>query len=161
MPALKALHSVTGPFSTKQYSRGMLNSTASTQPTLDSMATFLAGGVIASQTFRFAGTRFDGEANFTGRSFERTANFSNARFYYPPDFDAATNHARIDFTGAHVGLLLLANGFIGPRTAVSQSACALFEKSRRRQKTMISNATFISRNAMPSAASICVNGGKS
>ena len=53
----------------------------------------------------FAGTRFDGEANFTGRSFERTANFSNARFYYPPDFDAATNHARIDFTGAHVGFV--------------------------------------------------------
>ncbi|MDQ6703135.1 MAG: pentapeptide repeat-containing protein [Pseudomonadota bacterium] len=51
----------------------------------------------------FANARFDGEAVFSGRSFEQTADFTNARFYYPPDFDAATNVARIDFIGAHVG----------------------------------------------------------
>ncbi len=50
----------------------------------------------------FANARFDGEAVFSGRSFERAADFTTARFYYPPDFDTATNTARIDFTGAYI-----------------------------------------------------------
>ena len=33
------------------------------------------------------------------------ADFTNARFYSPPDFDAATKDARIDFTGAHIGFV--------------------------------------------------------
>jgi uncharacterized protein YjbI with pentapeptide repeats len=50
----------------------------------------------------FADARFDGEAIFSGRSFERAADFTNARFYSPPDFDAAANMHRIDFTGAYI-----------------------------------------------------------
>jgi uncharacterized protein YjbI with pentapeptide repeats len=50
----------------------------------------------------FAKSRFDGKANFSARSYERGADFSQARFYSPPDFDAATKDARIDFTSAHV-----------------------------------------------------------
>jgi hypothetical protein len=51
----------------------------------------------------FTNARFDGEADFSGRSFERDADFTNARFYRPPNFDLATNIARIDFTGAYIG----------------------------------------------------------
>jgi uncharacterized protein YjbI with pentapeptide repeats len=51
----------------------------------------------------FANARFDGEADFSGRSFEHDAGFTNARFYHPPNFDLATNIARIDFTGASIG----------------------------------------------------------
>jgi hypothetical protein len=49
--------------------------------------------------------RFYGEATFSGRSFERAANFTQARFYSPPNFDAATNFANIDFTGAYIGFV--------------------------------------------------------
>jgi hypothetical protein len=56
-------------------------------------------------TISFVRARFDGEAIFSGRTFERAADFTGARFYYPPDFDAATNVARIDFTGAFVAFV--------------------------------------------------------
>jgi hypothetical protein len=56
-------------------------------------------------TISFSRVRFDGEADFSGRTFERTADFTNSRFYYPPDFDTATNAARIDFTGAHISFV--------------------------------------------------------
>jgi hypothetical protein len=55
----------------------------------------------------FANALFGGEATFFGRSFEKITDFINVRFYSPPNFDSATNLARIDFTGAHVG-------FVGP-----------------------------------------------
>ena len=106
------------------------------------------------------GARFDGEADFSGRSFEQTADFTGARFYYPPNFDGATNVARIDFTGAHIGFARPGQLLIGLPTPKSHFACALFEKSRKKPKTTISNATSISRNAKPSAASICGNGSK-
>jgi hypothetical protein len=57
------------------------------------------------QTISFARARFDGEVDFSGRIFAADADFINARFYYPPDFDTATNHARIDLTGARVGFV--------------------------------------------------------
>jgi uncharacterized protein YjbI with pentapeptide repeats len=53
----------------------------------------------------FANARFDGEAIFSGRTFEGAADFSQARFYYPPDFDATSNVARINFTGAYVAFV--------------------------------------------------------
>ncbi|MGH6836504.1 MAG: pentapeptide repeat-containing protein [Methylocella sp.] len=53
----------------------------------------------------FANARFDGGADFSGRSFEVGASFTDARFYYPPEFDAAANAGRIDFTGAHIGFV--------------------------------------------------------
>jgi hypothetical protein len=54
-------------------------------------------------TISFENASFVGEADFSGRSFERAANFISTHFYSPPNFDAATNVARIDFTGAHIG----------------------------------------------------------
>src|ERR1700724_1290870 len=54
-------------------------------------------------TISFLHARFYGEAIFSGRTFEGAADFTEARFYYPPDFDAVTNAARIDFTGANIG----------------------------------------------------------
>jgi hypothetical protein len=60
-------------------------------------------------TISFANVRFgveailEGEAIFSGRSFEHIANFTGARFYFPPEFDAATDLNRIDFTGARIG----------------------------------------------------------
>ncbi len=42
---------------------------------------------------------------FSGRTFEEAAEFTEARFCYPPDFDAATNAARIDFTSANIGFV--------------------------------------------------------
>jgi uncharacterized protein YjbI with pentapeptide repeats len=56
-------------------------------------------------TVSFERARFDGEADFSGRTFERATNFINARFYCPPAFDAETNAARIDFTGARIGFV--------------------------------------------------------
>ena len=53
----------------------------------------------------FARARFYGEATFSGRSFERAANFTQTRFYSPPNFDAATNVANIDFAGAYIGFV--------------------------------------------------------
>ena len=50
----------------------------------------------------FARARFYGETIFSGRSFEQFADFTEARFSSPPDFDAATNRDRIDFTGAQI-----------------------------------------------------------
>lgn len=60
-------------------------------------------------TISFANARFDGEALFSRRSFEMRTNFTGARFYLPPDFDAAANLARIDFTGAILVLFVVAN----------------------------------------------------
>jgi hypothetical protein len=51
----------------------------------------------------FANSRFDREATISGRIFEEAADFTGARFYSPPDFDASTNIARIDFTGVYIG----------------------------------------------------------
>ncbi|MGH6846960.1 MAG: hypothetical protein ACREC0_05850 [Methylocella sp.] len=107
----------------------------------------------------FANARFDGEAIFSRRSFEESAIFTNARFYSPPDFDAASHLDRIDFTGAYIGFVPPANSTGLPK-AKSLFACALFGKSRKRQKTTISNAISISRNAKPSAASLWFNGSK-
>jgi hypothetical protein len=56
-------------------------------------------------TISFLRARFYGEAIFSGRTFEEAAEFTEARFCYPPDFDAATNAARIDFTGANIGFV--------------------------------------------------------
>jgi hypothetical protein len=54
----------------------------------------------------FANARFEGNADFSGRSVIFGGDFTNTRFYYPPAFDAVTNAARIDFTGAHIGFVL-------------------------------------------------------
>src|ERR1019366_5075852 len=67
-----------------------------------------------------------------------------------------------NFTGSisqvlRLVLRLPANGFHGLRTAKSRFAYAHFEKSRKKQKTTISNAISISRNARPNAASKGVN----
>jgi hypothetical protein len=51
----------------------------------------------------FERARFDKKADFSGRTFEGDADFTKARFYCPPDFDAETKLARIDFTGAYIG----------------------------------------------------------
>jgi hypothetical protein len=56
-------------------------------------------------TISFAHTLFYGEAVFFRRSFEVDADFTNTRFYYPPDFDAAINATRVDFSGAHIDFL--------------------------------------------------------
>ena len=58
-------------------------------------------------TISFSRARFDGIIVFSGRTFEQAADFTRARFYYPPDFEATTNASRIDFTGAHIGLVPL------------------------------------------------------
>jgi Pentapeptide repeats (9 copies) len=102
-------------------------------------------------TISFSNARFDGEASFSGRSFEKTADFTGARFYYPPDFDDATKIGRI--------FLPAKTPYLDPR-AVSQFAYARFEKSRRKQKTTISSAISISRNAKPNAASTGINDSK-
>jgi len=108
-------------------------------------------------TISFANARFHGEAVFSRRSFEEAADFTNARFYYPPDFDDVINAARIDFTGAHIGLFPAAASSIGLLTPKSWFACVPFERSRKTQKTTISHATSILRNGRPSAASISIN----
>jgi hypothetical protein len=105
----------------------------------------------------YAKARFDGEADFSGRSFEQIADFTCARFTTHrismprPMWAGSTSPAPIFvlFPGA--------NSFIVPRTAVSRCCCALFEKSRRKLRTTISNAISISRNGKQNAASIGVN----
>jgi hypothetical protein len=52
----------------------------------------------------FANARFDGRVDFSGRTFENDTDFNYARFCYPPVFERATNFARIDFTGAYIGI---------------------------------------------------------
>jgi uncharacterized protein YjbI with pentapeptide repeats len=52
----------------------------------------------------FANARFNGRVDFSGRTFENDTNFNYARFCYPPVFEPKTNLARIDFTGAYIGI---------------------------------------------------------
>ena len=106
----------------------------------------------------FERARFDGEADFSGRTFERATDFSNSRFCRPPNFDASTNPCRDRFLGANIGFGRPGRLVADFRKYVFPFSCACFEKSRKRQRTTISNATYISRNAKPSAASISFSG---
>jgi len=87
-----------------------------------------ASGPYRLLSISFERARFDGEADFSGRSFEQAANFTEARFYYPPDFDAAANVHRIDFTGAYIR-------FVPPGKLVHwayPASLARFSKNRAR-----------------------------
>jgi uncharacterized protein YjbI with pentapeptide repeats len=105
----------------------------------------------------FARARFDGEADFSGRTFER-ADFIDARFYYPPDFDATTSAARIDFSGVLIGFV--PPGRLLHWTSESKVPVRLrrLRKIAKIPRTTISNATSISKSAKPSAASIWFDG---
>lgn len=71
------------------------------------------GGFLADRflIISFANAHFYREAVFMGRSFGVTSNFTNTYFCVPPDFDSATNIARIDFTGARIGFATPDNWF--------------------------------------------------
>jgi uncharacterized protein YjbI with pentapeptide repeats len=56
-------------------------------------------------TISFANAHFDADADYSGRYFLRASDFTGVRFYYPPDFDAAANVFRIDFTGAQISFV--------------------------------------------------------
>jgi len=96
-------------------------------------------------TISFANARFDTEAVFSVRSFEADADFTNARFYYPPDFDAVTNASRIDFTGAHIGFVPPGKRLHWTYDGLIPVRLRAFRKSRKKQRTMISNAALYRR----------------
>jgi hypothetical protein len=85
------------------------------------------------------------ELNGSGPERFSITSFANTRFDRWANFSSRTFGLITVFTGARF--------YLPP----SRCCCAHFEKSRRKPRTTISNATSISRNARPNAASIFIN----